>query len=122
MTHPDVLVNDESVVVMTCLSWDTLTCLAAELGVPTDGNIAWAIWRKSNYEPSTVVASQAMRAMGYEPFKGYPLVLTGPRPAWAEAIHQALESAYDEIRRGESNNTGPNPIMTNETVSERREI
>ena len=78
-------------------SWYTLHELAQELGLPTEGRIPEAIWRKSNHEPKSE-AYEFMPRMGYLPYEGYPLKLVGPRPAHLEAIHQGLESAYEEIK------------------------
>lgn len=104
------------------LSWETLDYLSSMLGRPTEGHIAWAIWYKSNQEPYAHTAAEAMRRMGYAPFNGYPLVLAGPRAPEAEAIHQALEAAYDEIRRGQSTDAGPNPILISNGAKEQLEM
>jgi hypothetical protein len=82
------------------LSWITLDAVATELGRPTEGRIAEAIWRKSN-DPSISVYEviELLPRMGYLPFQGYPLKLNGPRPPDLEARHQALEAAYEEARR-----------------------
>lgn len=58
---------------MERMSWPTLVALAIEARSPTEGPLAWAIWRKSNTEPDAPAACRAMRQAGYAPFQGYPL-------------------------------------------------
>lgn len=54
------------------MTWQALVALAIEAHSPTEGPLAWAIWRKSNTEPDAAVACRAMQQAGYTPFQGYP--------------------------------------------------
>lgn len=56
------------------MTWSLLAELAREAGCPTEGPLAWAIWRKSNRERHPREAVIAMSHCGYLPFQGYPLV------------------------------------------------
>lgn len=56
------------------MTWPLLAELAREASCPTEGPLAWAIWRKSNSEPDPRAAIFAMCHCGYLPFQGYPLV------------------------------------------------
>lgn len=56
------------------MTWSLLAELTREAGCPTEGPLAWAIWRKSNRERDPRDAIRAMCHCGYVPFQGYPLV------------------------------------------------
>lgn len=56
------------------MTWSLLAELAREAGCPTEGPLAWAIWRKSNHERAPRDAVIAVGHCGYVPFQGYPLV------------------------------------------------
>jgi hypothetical protein len=56
------------------MTWSLLAELAREAGCPTEGPLAWVIWRKSNRECDAREAVIAMGHCGYLPFQGYPLV------------------------------------------------
>ena len=56
------------------LAWPALIELAHASGYPTEGPLAWAIWRKSNLEPDPKTAILGMTRCGYVAFQGYPLV------------------------------------------------
>ena len=56
------------------MTWPSLVELAHAAGSPTEGPLAWAIWRKSNLEPDPRVAILAMTRCGYVAYQGYPLV------------------------------------------------
>ena len=60
------------------MTWPLLVELTREAGCPTEGPLAWAIWRKSNYERDPKAAVAAMADCGYVPFQGYPLVRQVP--------------------------------------------
>jgi hypothetical protein len=55
------------------MTWALLATLARESGCPTEGPLAWAIWRKANSEGDAKTAIVAMSHCGYMPFQGYPL-------------------------------------------------
>ncbi|MCC6189023.1 MAG: hypothetical protein IT318_08305 [Anaerolineales bacterium] len=56
------------------MAWPLLVGLAKGADCPSEGPLAWAIWRKSNSEPDPKEAVFAMSECGYVPFQGYPLV------------------------------------------------
>jgi hypothetical protein len=56
------------------MAWPLLVELAKEADCPSEGPLAWAIWRKSANEPDPKVAIFAMSECAYVPFQGYPLV------------------------------------------------
>jgi hypothetical protein len=56
------------------MAWPLLVELAKEADCPSEGPLAWAIWRKSNNEPDPRAVIFAMSECGYVPFQGYPLV------------------------------------------------
>ena len=56
------------------MAWTSLVELAHAAGSPTEGPLAWAIWRKSNLETDPKVAILAMTRCGYVPYQGYPLI------------------------------------------------
>ena len=66
--------SDAAAESMGRMTWSLLAELAREAGCPTEGPLAWAIWRKSNREPDPKEAVSAMCHGGYLPFQGYPLV------------------------------------------------
>jgi len=93
--------DDPEVVIirsLRALNWVTLNYLSKCLGRPTEGHIPWAIWQKSCDDSSGACAMSIMRAMGYEPFRGYPLHLVGnQRAADDQARFDALQTAEAEI-------------------------
>lgn len=56
------------------MAWPLLVELAKKADCPSEGPLAWAIWRKSSNEPDPKAAIFAMSECGYVPFQGYPLV------------------------------------------------
>ncbi len=56
------------------MTWPLLVELVKESDCPSEGPLAWAIWRKSNYAPDPRAAVFAMSKCGFVPFQGYPLV------------------------------------------------
>ena len=92
--------NAEVVRLMSQCSWYTLHAVAQELGLPTEGNVPEAIWRKSNFEGESFRrdALEFMPRIGYQPFVGYPLQLCRQRTPQEAAIHAAQEAALKEIR------------------------
>ena len=60
------------------MTWPLLARLARGADCPTEGPLAWAIWRKSNHERDAISAVFAMAQCGYLPFQGYPLVRQVP--------------------------------------------
>jgi hypothetical protein len=56
----------------------TLARATRALECPTDGGIAWLVWRISNSDRlPAAIADEFMREAGYVPFQGYPLKLAG---------------------------------------------
>ncbi len=56
------------------MAWPVLVELAKAADCPSEGPLAWAIWRKSKNEPDSKAAVFAMSECGYVPFQGYSLV------------------------------------------------